>query len=396
VEKKVSNKRAFEKVKRVELCKDTSDGGINMIDIFDMQNSFLLMWVTKLYNSYESVWSCIPKYWYNKLGEKLSVLESSVTCRDFIGMELIKSVFWKRVLSTWILNNKSSQVSAEEVALVDIYSQVLWNNRFIVYKRTPLMILDCIKAGIIRVGDILKQKNIINYEDYVCKLDTSPNRLLEYNALVNSVPQVWKEKLVREANPNQTTGNLKICFRDVPVQSFTGKLYRTMLVNDTTSIVCAVKFWERKFGVHLTNWHWNIADQCTKEVRLKVLHWKIMHNIFPTNIMLNKMSIRVSNQCSYCNQVDFLEHFFYDCKYIKQLWVEVKKLIVCNTGNNVDLNITDVLFGCKRPYLGSKVCTYVNHLILIAKMCISKVKYGKKTHIIILFENEVNIRNITF
>jgi hypothetical protein len=38
--KRYSNKKAFEKVKRKIMCKDFEDGGLKMINVTDMQNSF--------------------------------------------------------------------------------------------------------------------------------------------------------------------------------------------------------------------------------------------------------------------------------------------------------------------------------------------------------------------
>jgi hypothetical protein len=138
-QRKYSNKRAFEKVKRAVLCKDYYEGGLNVIDAFDLQNSFFLSWITQL-NTDCGNWRSIPLYCLNKQGYKLSVLDSSVLYKDFIGLDLIISRFWKRVLSSWLLHNRDSACSSDELDGQDIYSQVLWNNKFIVYKQKTLMI----------------------------------------------------------------------------------------------------------------------------------------------------------------------------------------------------------------------------------------------------------------
>ena len=45
--------------------------------------------------------------------------------------------------------------------------------------------------------------------------------------------------------------------------------------------------------------------------RNKTLQWKILHDIFPTNLLLCKMKVRDDQMCSYCNDVvDYIEHFF--------------------------------------------------------------------------------------
>jgi exonuclease III len=395
-QRKCSNKRAFEKVKRTVLCKDYSEGGLNVIDVFDLQNSFFLSWITKLNNTDCGNWRSIPLYWLNKLGHKLSVLKSSVLYKDFIGLDLIKSRFWKRVLSTWLLHNKDSAGSSDELDAQDIYSQVLWNNKFIVYKRTPLMIQAGIRSGVIRVCDILKDKSIFSYEEFCNKLGSSPDRIIHYNALVNAIPSVWKNKIAMDTGQIVVDGTVLVNFRDLPVHALSSKNYRTCIVRDKSAVVCAVGFWNHKLGLQLSSDHWQVAVNCTQEVRLRVLQWKILHNIFPTNILLHKMGIRGSRQCSFCNETDFIEHFFYECKHISKLWKDIENTVACNTGHKLSLSLTDVLFGVFHPTISNRVCTFVNHLILIGKMCISKIKYGKSAPILIIFENEVNIRKVKF
>ena len=44
-------------------------------------------------------------------------------------------------------------------------------------------------------------------------------------------------------------------------------------------------------------------EKTTKETRLRVLKWKIFHDIYPTNIMLNRMNIRESDKCTFCPDI---------------------------------------------------------------------------------------------
>ena len=45
---------------------------------------------------------------------------------------------------------------------------------------------------------------------------------------------------------------------------------------------------------------WMSTMQCTCENRLLVLQWKILHNIYPKKIILEKIGKRASNYCDYC------------------------------------------------------------------------------------------------
>ena len=110
------------------------------------------------------------------------------------------------------------------------------------------------------------------------------------------------------------------------------------LLSDETQ-PCAVNFWHRKLGVEITQTHWEATINATKETRLRVLHWKILHNIYPTNVLLNKMGIANSNKCNACTagETDYTEHFFFKCATIHSIWKMVEREISVRTGSHIDI-----------------------------------------------------------
>ena len=46
------------------------------------------------------------------------------------------------------------------------------------------------------------------------------------------------------------------------------------------------QFGQRKGGVEIDKQVWSTPRVATKEVRLSELQWKILHNIYPTNILV--------------------------------------------------------------------------------------------------------------
>ena len=82
----------------------------------------------------------------------------------------------------------------------------------------------------------------------------------------------------------------------------TARDLRQHLVNRKALELCAKGFWNRNISVDLDNL-WSIAFRATKETRLRVLHWKIRHNIYPTNILLCKMKEKENNKCTYCDKL---------------------------------------------------------------------------------------------
>ena len=87
------------------------------------------------------------------------------------------------------------------------------------------------------------------------------------------------------------------------------------------SVLCTIGFWSRTFGLEIDEHIWSVTELVTKETRLRVLHWKILHSIYLTNISLCKMKVRDDQMCSYCNDViDYIEHFIFDCPTIQKFW----------------------------------------------------------------------------
>ena len=153
-------------------------------------------------------------------------------------------------------------------------------------------------------------------------------------------------------------------------------------------------FWERKFNYNITESTWLAAREASKEIRLIELQYKLLHNIYPTNIMLQKMKVTHTNKCSYCTDtVDYIEHFFYECQYVTPLWVHVTNIIRNVTNINLrSVSLFDALFGLQQQCSKTDKKN-ANLLILIAKMTISIAKKtNTSTPLILLFDQQKSLR----
>lgn len=379
--KKYSNTRAFEKVKRVVVCNTTEHGGLNMINVNDMQSSFLLSWAVGLRHSSGQMWNAIPRFWLSKTGVNLSCFLSDVPSKSFIGLGNIKSMFWRHVLVAWLDNRQKIKTLVSESE-----NRCLWNNASIMYRHNPLFFRDWIEANLCFVSDVFVAGNVITYQRTLEILGHKPSRIFEYNALCTALNSRAAATLANNPDANQEPIPI---FKTLP----SPRVFRYLLTGYATVRPCATNFWLRRYGLLLSESHWAVASKCTQEERLKLLHWKILHNIYPTNILLNKMGIRNTKNCSYCDEPDFIEHFFWNCPKITKVWETCLNFIIKYTGRSATLTETDVLFGYKPTSISKNATKLINHLILIAKMTISKFKYGIALDIRALFESEVGIRH---
>ena len=154
----------------------------------------------------------------------------------------------------------------------------------------------------------------------------------------------------------------------------------------------ATTFWNNKFNYQVAKDMWSIPYKCTKETRLQTWQWKIRSNIYPTNILLNKMGRAPNRNCTRCGQEDYIEHFFAECPAVKPLWTEVANLIAIWLGRRLTLTTSMTLLGIEQGKISSKESKTINLAILIRKLYISKFKYGKQTFLKGLFHSESHLR----
>ena len=382
--RKNTNKKAFEKVRRKVINSDFEKGGLRFRDIKTLQESFLLEWIVKIYNASENdKWSYIPSYELLQFGKEYAGLRGNVQWKKFRIDNIIISSFWKQALKTWVDNNAETTPN-------NASHSVIWNNQNITYRNQVLFYKKWAQRGIIYVNDILEGNNIVSLQQIEEKLGRSPSLMLEYNVVWNAVSAFLAN---HEPLTVEVALNRDILLFDSK-QLASAKSFRLSLVEKRFTEPCAVQFWQRKFNTELTKWHWTIIRQASKESRLRELHWKILHNIYPTNIVLHKMGLRQNNRCTYCSdKVDFIEHFFVECPQISKIWKHVQNVLNDEQNLKITLLPRDILLGFeKRPGTTKIDIEYINHLIIIAKMCIGKFRYASPINIVCLFDMELDIR----
>ena len=180
------------------------------------------------------------------------------------------------------------------------------------YKEKSLYIRQFIEKNIKFVVDLLNNRKVFNVNDTHLLNIKYPGLIFDYNAIMNALPLIWKVKL-NEVDDHDIL-KAKTIIKTIPdciehIFQRKNQDLRSIFNNSKSTIPCSQNFWKRKFDVNISN-HFNIAMNSTSETRLRLLHFKILHNIYPTSIMLQKMKIKDSNLCETCQTTDYLEHFF--------------------------------------------------------------------------------------
>ena len=252
---------------------------------------------------------------------------------------------------------------------------------------------DWARNGIITISDLYNENGAIMSVNELNDIIKKPGGvMLEYHALLPVIPRNWKE--LKRLNKHDYKEGLKHGSKFYQLDNCTSKLIRSILVSNLSVKHICEGFWEKKFRNYNFTWTniWDNVPNITKEARLITLNWKILSNIYQTNILLPKIGKANSTKCETCKVEVYLEHFFFHCKKVKPLWDEINIIIFNKTNKQISLSVTECLFGyfkgCKEDI------QLINKLIIIGKLCISKYKYGNYPNLIVLLKHETQLRCI--
>ena len=315
--KRYDGKRAFERVKRKTVCSSHEFGGLNMTDIKDLQKSFLLEWAERLLGSEIKQWKSIPNFIFKRIGGR-SAFNSNVPSKQFKGIHLLKNEFWSRVLRTWLdckyLINSNSQN-------LDINSPI-FNNRNILYKNESIFNEHCCLKSICQLKDVVINRNVIDFQTFKSKFGSRPDAILVHNIILNAINSYSKNK---DFSVMCKTGEYDVFFGDNLVEEIKRICFLKLIRKYDKEKPLIEEVWTKRYTYTFHQQFWLISFQCTKETRLIVLQWKILHDIYPTGTLLKKMKLKENDLCKFCDMRDTPLHFFFECKYVSGLWHEVKK-----------------------------------------------------------------------
>ena len=350
------------------------------IDIEILQKSLILKWVKRLLVGNES-WKVIPCDVLNSFGAHFAILNWNINFNGIQNKEKIKILpdFYKLLIQTTLdAKDKEHELSR---------TQIIWNNNLIRFKGNMLYHERWIRAGLLHVYQLYDNNNhFITYDVTKDIVGYSANFFFEYYALKNAL---MNKKI------NDDSLSLKINRMHITeIGSFYGRLSNQHII-----VPSAQKFWEKRFRISL-NWKviWTLSVFCCGEARLQTLQWKILHNIYPTSILLHKIGVRENSSCNMCNMglVDSIEHFFAICGSVRPLWNNIKQFCYRKYIVEIDFTEENILFGLCNQRVPDKIQKCINHIILVAKLSISQYKYGKHANLISLFKKNCTLRKIVY
>ena len=214
------------------------------------------------------------------------------------------------------------------------------------------------EAGIFTISDIVVNGNIASFDEIANKFPIIRTDILKFYGLISILPSEWKNIINRNTNHNL----------NIDLHSNTGyKINQLKKYSRTCSSVVRIlrdnlktfpEFAFEKWKLNL-NLPFDKDDylQLFKKMyllssdnKLLILQYRLLHRNIVTNKTLhiwdqNKpLGEQHTENCTFCdNNVETIEHLFYDCVHTKKIWLELFKWIYDNSGLRINFSRFEVI-----------------------------------------------------
>ena len=357
------------KVKRSTIIGSIDQGGLAMIDVYEIHAAAKCNWIKRLHVESESKWKTaflqllnVPK---NLLNKNL----------DPVIIRNCKSEFHKQTLTAWI-----KVFCKEPTTFNDIINQYLVYNKAIKINNkylTQYFFKSKNKDNIykMKVLDMLDPlNNFFCIKDFNLKNETALT-ILDYNALKSSIPSTWKNIMLRNTNQiKKESHEPKLLINNIrkPITLIKSKELYNNLVIEKIKTPTAIETWINMYPF-LEKYDWkaiySIPFNYTREPYLQSFQYKIINRILNTNEKLEKWSIKDTNKCNFCKSIDTIEHHLYQCTESKKIWDNLEDWLFNHIEIRLNLKECEILFGI--PNATNEYLELINYMIIVTKWYIN-------------------------
>ena len=394
---KSNSTKVIEKIKRSVMCLNLEDGGSNMIKICDQQQLFLIKWVKRTAILKDSLLCTtnLSEIYLSWFGEEDYFLDFNCAPEKLVFPKFF-SKFWSDIIYCY-LGAKSALLSLNDnTSTTPIQCEPLFRNKNITDKNETLFFKSWINAGLKYVYQMKNGDRFKTYTEVSDIVGPYPNLLFEYVILTAILKRYTKN--VTQNEFLNTGYNIK---QKLPMFfKLSNKNQRKLLTRckNPNLNICGYSFWSNHLSVDILP-HYASTIQNVKEIKMRYLLFRIFHNIFPTNVLLSKYKWSDTNRCK-CGEIDYADHYFINCKLLKDYWRNVKNHILNLANFSLPDSTAIKLFGLDPNYneynISKQQYEIINYILLIAKSAISTAKYHKSDNYLIYFESDLNLRSKYF
>ena len=241
------------------------------------------------------------------------------------------------------------------------------NNRYIKVEGFSVYYKTWHEAGVTKIEDIFQDNAFLPFNDFCNKFKIKTN-FLKYYGLCHAVPQKWvdilKGKVVAPVEKNADQDN-------IPLHQLSCKLTTKFLVKNKFVIPTAERRMRKANLNEVTIQRiFSLPFKVTKDTKLSIFQYKIIHHILPTNATLYRDSLKEHDKCHLCKEKETLTHLFVTCPTVQILWSIFVDWWNSKNRDEINLDETNIIYGVTTNFplrLGLNLCLIIaKHYIYTA------------------------------
>lgn len=173
-------------------------------------------------------------------------------------------------------------------------------------------------TGILKINDIFDtQQNCFPSFDSFRNKSNARCNFLQYFSLVNAIPQSWKNLLKKQKFLKKQSSTPQIVIQEMTCKDIYSKLLSLRSKSLPTCEKSLLNFGYQKDDLRKL---YLLPFEVTKEVKLSMFQYKIIHNILCTKSLLFKMKKEDSPHCPLCPADHTTRLEISTCKLAKCEW----------------------------------------------------------------------------
>jgi exonuclease III len=315
-----------DKVKRETLIADYIDGGLKMPDIASQNTSLKTIWIKQLTEKEGN--------WNHYIKEKLPFkdpayfMECSITYAD-IPNKPEKDSFWNEVLINWCILNEE-HTNKNNWRLEDIFQENIWWNSKIKVKKKVVEYKKWAAKGIKKIADLLNDEGkwLSHHEiqeQYKIKIPFT-----ELYGIQKAITNSWGD--ITRRNITSTEENKDRLIDKLQVKRKGSQVIYWIIVNKKKIPPTTKRLkWERDVDeeITVTDWRKQLvrSRKLNENTRLQTWTYKYYMRLVPYNTRLKVMGKSETSSCGFCKKAEeTLNHLYWECPIIQQLWQELGKI----------------------------------------------------------------------
>ena len=362
------------KIKKDVIIRSIKDGGIKAPCIECKIDAWKSLWAIRcLKNEDESpLWAHIVSAMLpNELTlgylfkSRPSIIDLNEKCPNL-------NIFYKNIIVNWTKIKCKTLTTKEQ-----IFNECLWLNNLITINGKTLYSQSSLRNNLLLI------KNLYTIEG---NFKTSEQINLEFNLnytfldllrIRQSIPHHWKQILNNNIREDKTTDILYNKMKRYKTLKCKTIYWQLLPLKHAMNVTPnSHKYWCEKYKIEKFSQYLENAFTCIRITFMQALQYKIINKIFNCNYWLTKIKILTNANCRFCNKIETIEHYFYECNKTLDFWNIFKtwwnnfKLIIKTT-----ITEKEVILGSLED---SKYTKIFNCILLIAKGTIYNNKSNNK------------------